>query len=187
MIGDVRRLEDTKLLYGAGGADMEGLTVRSGVIDIEENGLGEDTPSASTAQALLSAFASMASRNVQVNGAVMNPKDKYAMMSAALSGGADVAYNIVWNGDLMVFNGVPIITSTAVTAGDLIVGDWSASNAQIFQREGIRVSFSTEDATNFTDNKITVLVEERLALAVFRPAAYGYGQIADIKAALDLP
>jgi HK97 family phage major capsid protein len=154
------------------------------VANLEANPFSGTIASATTAQALLASFATMAGGNVQVNGVLMNPADKYEMLALDSTAGSDVAYNLVYNGDLMTFNGVPIITSTAVTAGDVIVGDWSAANAQMFQREGLRVQFSTEDGTNFVDNKITVLVEERVALAVFRPAAFGFGQLADIKTAL---
>lgn len=184
MIGDIMRLEDNKLIYGSGVADIEGITVRTGVIDLDNNPFSGTIATASTGQALLAAAATMAANEIQVNGFLMNPADKYELQALLEPTGADVAYNLVYDGDFLRINGIPVITSTAVAAGDIIAGDWSGENIQMFQREGIRVEYSTEDADNFTTNKITVRAEERVALAVYRPFAFGFSTIAAIKAAL---
>jgi HK97 family phage major capsid protein len=44
--------------------------------------------------------------------------------------------------------------------------------AQIFRRQGITVEIATEHASDFTSNLVTIRAEERVALAVFRPAAF---------------
>jgi len=44
--------------------------------------------------------------------------------------------------------------------------------AQVFRRTGIDVQISTEHSTFFTENKIAILAEERLGLAVYRNSAF---------------
>lgn len=70
----------------------------------------------------------------------------------------------------MIWGLRPVIT-TAMAAGTALVGAFKLG-AQIWQREGVRVEAfdQNEDDVNF--NRITVRVEERLALAVYRPKAF---------------
>ena len=51
-----------------------------------------------------------------------------------------------------------------------IVGDFR--QAQVFRRTGIRIDISTENENYFIYKKLAVRAEERLALAVYRPAAF---------------
>ena len=53
-----------------------------------------------------------------------------------------------------------------------------AVGAQIFDRMDAMVEISTEDDQNFRKNLVTVLAEERLALAVYRPEAFVKGDFA---------
>ena len=46
---------------------------------------------------------------------------------------------------------------------------------QIFDRDDASVTISTEDRDNFVTNRVTLLAEERLALAVYRPESFVYG------------
>jgi HK97 family phage major capsid protein len=73
--------------------------------------------------------------------------------------------------------GLPVVTTPAITAGHFLVGNFNLA-AQIFDRLGIEVLLSTEDANNFRENKVTVRCESRLALAVKRKAALIYGAFA---------
>lgn len=64
----------------------------------------------------------------------------------------------------------PVVT-TAIAAGTALVGAFRLG-AQIFQRSGIDIKTfdQNEDDVNF--NRKTIRVEERLALAVYRPSAF---------------
>ena len=46
------------------------------------------------------------------------------------------------------------------------------NQAQVFRRSGIAIAISTENEDYFIYNKLAVRAEERLALAVYRPAAF---------------
>lgn len=63
-----------------------------------------------------------------------------------------------------------IVTTLAMTANSFLAGNFRQS-AQIFDREDANVVVSTENEDDFVNNRVTILAEERLALADYRPAA----------------
>jgi HK97 family phage major capsid protein len=67
--------------------------------------------------------------------------------------------------------GLPILQTTQEPENTALVGAFRP-HAQVFQREGITITISTEHSTYFVENKIAILAEERLALAVYRPTAF---------------
>lgn len=73
---------------------------------------------------------------------------------------------------------LPIVESTAIGETEFVVADWTA--AQIFDRQQATIEFSSEHADFFARNLIMVRIEERLALAVYQPAAFVLGDFDDI-------
>lgn len=73
--------------------------------------------------------------------------------------------------------GLPVVATQAMTSGSFLTGAFQMG-AQIFDREDARVEVSTEDSDNFRKNLVTILAEERLALAVYRPEAFIKGTFA---------
>jgi len=67
--------------------------------------------------------------------------------------------------------GLPVVSTTAMTENTILVGAFSTC-AQIFRRSGITVEMTNTNNDDFEKNMITVRAEERLALAVYRPAAF---------------
>lgn len=63
-----------------------------------------------------------------------------------------------------------IVTTLAMTDGNFLAGNFRQS-AQIFDREDANVVVSTENEDDFVNNRVTILAEERLALADYRPEA----------------
>ena len=74
--------------------------------------------------------------------------------------------------------GLPVVATQAMTVDKFLVGAFSTA-AQIFDRQDARVEISTEDSDNFRKNLVTILAEERLALAVYRPEAFIKGDFSD--------
>lgn len=69
--------------------------------------------------------------------------------------------------------GLPVVATPAMTVDKVLVGAFNMG-AQIFDQWAGRIEtgFQNDD---FTKNKMTILGEERLALAVYRPEAFIYG------------
>lgn len=66
--------------------------------------------------------------------------------------------------------GLPVAQSMAMPQNSFLTGALRYA-AQIFDREDADVLLSTEDRDNFVKNMVTILCEERLALAIYRPQA----------------
>lgn len=71
---------------------------------------------------------------------------------------------------------LPVVETQAITAGKFLTGGFSMG-AQIFDRWLSRVEVATENEDDFINNLVTILAEERLALAVYRPEAFIYGDL----------
>ncbi len=72
--------------------------------------------------------------------------------------------------------GIPVIPTNAVTADTFLVGALDMA-ATIYNRDGVAVALSEEDASNFTTNLVTIRAERRLALSIERPAALRGGDL----------
>jgi HK97 family phage major capsid protein len=71
---------------------------------------------------------------------------------------------------------LPVVATPAMTANQFLTGAFKMA-CQIFDRQSVEVLISTEDQDNFVRNMISIRCEERLALAVYRPAALIYGAL----------
>lgn len=72
--------------------------------------------------------------------------------------------------------GVPVVQTKAITAGDFLTGSFDLG-AQIFDRQQSGIAVSTENEDDFVKNLVTILCEERLALAIYRPESFVKGKL----------
>ena len=72
--------------------------------------------------------------------------------------------------------GLPVVATQAMGAGKFLTGAFNMG-AQIFDRQQSSIVVSTENEDDFIRNKVTILCEERLALAVYRPEAFVTGTL----------
>lgn len=72
--------------------------------------------------------------------------------------------------------GRPVVTSLAMTVNTFLTGAFRMG-AQVFDREQSGVVVATENEDDFVNNLITILTEERLALAVYKPEAFVKGAL----------
>jgi HK97 family phage major capsid protein len=70
--------------------------------------------------------------------------------------------------------GRSVVSTQAMAAGTYLVGAFD-QGAQGWDREDINVTVSLEDGDNIRKNMVTILVEERLALTIYRPLAFVKG------------
>lgn len=74
---------------------------------------------------------------------------------------------------------LPVVDTNAMPAGKFLTGAFNMA-AQVFDRQDANVQVSTEDQDNFVKNMVTIRVEERLALVVFRPQSFVYGTFPEV-------
>lgn len=70
--------------------------------------------------------------------------------------------------------GLPVVDTPAMEIDKFLVGNFQIG-ATLYDRMGVEVLISTENADDFEKNLATMRAEERLALAVKRPGAFVYG------------
>lgn len=70
----------------------------------------------------------------------------------------------------------PVVSTQAMTLDTFLVGAFRMG-AQVFDRKQASIVVATENEDDFLNNLITILIEERLALAVYRPEAFVKGDI----------
>ena len=69
--------------------------------------------------------------------------------------------------------GLPVVESNSVSAGQAIVGAFKAGSSVVTKAgEGQRVEVANTDVDDFEYNRVTVRIEERMALATRVPAAF---------------
>jgi HK97 family phage major capsid protein len=68
--------------------------------------------------------------------------------------------------------GLRVVVTPAISAGTALVGAFSQA-AQIFRRGGMTLAASNSHNDFFYRNQVALRAEERLALAVYRPAGFG--------------
>ena len=89
--------------------------------------------------------------------------------------GGGFMYNGYGNGDVVAqpsIWGVPTIITPAVAAGTAFVGAFKAGASVVRKNNGVVVDIANQNEDDFIKNLITILIEERLALAVRRPSAF---------------
>jgi len=109
-------------------------------------------------------------------GHVLNPIDWANIETTKDSNGRYIIGN-PQGGIAPTLWGLPVVATQAMAAGSFLTGAFKMG-AQIFDRMDARVEISTEDSDNFRKNLVTILCEERLALAVYRPEAFIKGTYA---------
>lgn len=112
-----------------------------------------------------------ASTGFAADAIAMNPADWYILRVG--KDGDDRYYGGGYFGDQSIPNlwGIPVCVSASITSGTVIVGAFKTC-ASVVQNGGVSVEAVNTNEDDFVKNLMTIRAEERLALAVRRPAGF---------------
>jgi HK97 family phage major capsid protein len=169
----LRFVEEDQLLNGAGtGTTLHGVRTQASTFaagtSIVANPQALDVIRYAMLQGELAEF--------PASGIVLNPRDWAGMETVKDTVGRYIIGNPQQAGQPRLW-GLPVVATQSIPAGNFLTGAFNLA-AQIFDRQDARVEISTEDAENFRKNLVTILAEQRLALAVYRPEAFIKGTFA---------
>lgn len=176
MTEDLLSFEDTQILYGAGGTNQ-----LSGIIPTATAFTKTEAGYATLFEFLVDMVAQQETLNYYTNGILLHPRDYARLLIYKTSTGEFNFPGLVFGGDnraTLMFMGIPIYKSNRIARLTALIGEWDY--AELLVREGINFDISYEDANNFTTNLVTLRIEERVALAKYRPAAWMKANLATI-------
>ena len=159
--------EERQLLNGDGsGDDLEGINHVATAYDTALNVTGD-----TRADIIAHAIFQVTESEFSASGIILNPRDWHNIAllkdneGRYLFGGPQAfTSNIMW--------GLPVVPTRAQTQGTFTVGGFDMAS-QVWDRMDATIEVSREDRDNFVKNMLTILCEERLALAHYRPSASG--------------
>lgn len=178
LLTGLARREDLQFLTGNGTApNLRGLLNTSGIQNLDQTYFtGAAVKNAASDNENLNRIR-RAIRVIQVTGqanptfVVMNPTD-----AENIDTSTDVNRQYIFGGPQAPLPrriwGLPIVESDNMTAGGVLVGD--GTMAAVVDRYGARLHTTDSHADYFARNLFVVLAEERVALPVFRPAAFAF-------------
>lgn len=166
--------EEDQLLNGGGtGTDLNGVYTQATALGANPAVVAMPTKIDVIRFAMLQATLA----EFPATGIVMHPTDWAGIETLKDTAGAYIIGDPASNIEKRLW-GLPVVDTPAITVDKFLVGSFGMA-AQIFDREDATVAISTEDDQNFRKNLVTILAEERLALAVYRPEAFVKGDFSD--------
>jgi HK97 family phage major capsid protein len=161
--------EEDQLLNGSGLSGNIGGLLKSGNFTAYNRAVTGDTKLDTLRRAITQAQLS----EFMADTIVLNPAD---WEEIELLKATDNQY--VWSNPVAMAGpqiwGKRVIPTNSIASGTFLVGAM-AMGAQVWDRMDAAVQISFEDGNNFVKNMATLLAEERLALTVYRPAAFVSG------------
>ena len=172
-------LSDTQLLSGDGtGQNVTGLLVDTGVSNVGE--LPSGTAPTDKASAMIDHIRKgitqlQLQEYYNVGGIVLNPQNWEELETAKANDGHYLMISMPQDGSEPRIWRMPIVVTNAMPVDNFLLGDWNMG-ANLYERESISVRISEHDGTDFVQNAIKVLAEERYAFAIPLPKAFCKGQ-----------
>lgn len=169
----LRLVEEEQLLSGDGtGHNLLGLIPQATPFDLSRRHVGD-----TRMDIVRRAMTQLRISEYQPDAIVLHPTDWEDIELSKTTFGQYIRAN---PGSLIppTLWGLPVLDSTSLAPGEFMVGNFGLA-AQIWDRDDATVEISTEDRDNFIKNMVTIRAEERLALTVYRPEAFIFGDFSD--------
>lgn len=167
------KVEDAQILNGNGTSpQLDGLLT---------NAIPAVNTTGPNIERLVLAIAQLEASDYTATGIIIHPSAYYniALNKATGSGEYDLpGIVVIQNGQLYVA-GVPVYKTTAMAPDQYLVGDFELG-CQLFIREQPTIGFFDQDRDNVILNLITVRIEGRIALAIYRAEAFVKGTFTGI-------
>ena len=173
MLYGLKLVEENQLLNGSGtGQNLEGLyTAATQYVQPA----GAEVQAEQDLDKLRLALLQVELANAFATGIVLHPTNwaniellKDNDLRYLISNPQNTTTGRIWGRD--------VVSTQAMTLGRFLVGDFAA-HAQILDRQDANVAISFENKDNFERNMATIRLEERLALAIYRPEAFVKGTL----------
>jgi HK97 family phage major capsid protein len=160
--------EEDQLLNGSGVApNIQGILQRAGLTAAQPR--GADT----NADCIFKMVTTLASTVfVQPDGIVLNPANWQTIQLTKNANGNYLGTGPWQNAQPAQLWGYPVAVTPSIVVNTGLVGAFAAAS-QFFRKGGLRVEVSNSHADFFVKNLVAIRAEERGALAVYRPAAFG--------------
>lgn len=164
--------EENQMLNGDGSGDnLDGINHVATAYDTSLNQSGD-----TRADIIAHAIYQVTESEFSASGIILNPRDWHNIAllkdneGRYLFGGPQAfTSNVMW--------GLPVVPTKAQVTGTFTVGGFDMAS-QVWDRMDATIEVSREDRDNFVKNMLTILCEERLALAHYRPTAIIKGTFA---------
>ncbi|MVA71484.1 phage major capsid protein [Agrobacterium vitis] len=168
----LKLVEEQQLLFGSGtGQNLQGLIPQATLFDNALRKTGD-----TRIDTIRRAIQQVRRAEYTATGIVMNPDDLAELELTKDADGNYIIVDPVEGGQGRIWR-LPIVDTTAMPAGQFLVGAL-ATAAQVFDRQQVTFEISTENTDDFEKNMATARIEERLALAVYRPESLVTGTFA---------
>ncbi|WP_137923946.1 phage major capsid protein [Cupriavidus sp. 2SB] len=167
--------EEQQLLNGDGtGQNLLGIIPQASAFVAPFDPAGTETNIDNIRLAMLQAFLA----EYPATGHVMNPIDWARIELLKDTTGRYIIGNPQGSIGATLWN-LPVVETQAIPVDKFLTGAFKLG-AQVFDRWLARVEVATENEDDFVKNMVTILAEERLALAVYRPEAFIYGDFGNV-------
>jgi len=169
----IKDVEDTQLLYGDNtGTNLQGIMPLATVF----SGGTLKVPKAQKIDVLRLAIAQVRRAKFRATAIMLNPDD-CADLELQKDANGNYLLPTILTGMLPMIGRVQIIEVDAINVGEFLVGAFDRG-AQVYQREGLTIRIFDQNEDDAIKNLLTVVLEERLMQAVYRPASFVKGSFA---------